>query len=94
MKNQSAILQMFYEIRGSLNHCQPSKSYFQLQSQKLEYENELKRKLENLPECIELYDKIEDIDIKSRSEEIDCYFSEGFRFGALIGIDIMTPPNE
>ena len=50
MKNQSAILQMFYEIRGSLNHCQPSKSYFQLQSQKLEYENELKCKLENLPE--------------------------------------------
>ena len=89
MKIESAILQMFYGQRGTQDSVRPTEKYAQLENKVLESERALMEKLSAFPELIALHQKyIEDLS-ELYDEEIEMHYAEGFRFGCLIGLDIM-----
>ena len=94
MKNQSAILQILNGDRGCNDNIRCSPEYSKALDKVVEFEEKLTSKLKLEPDLYKLFEDFNDALRTMHCEEVDDYYLEGFRFGALIGIDIMTPPNE
>ncbi len=89
--DQSAILQMFHGNRGLMEQVtcpKHSKAKECVTGKIMAFRERLSEELQK--EFDEVYDNITDVQI----EEIEAFYTEGFRFGALIGMDIMNFENE
>ena len=92
MKTEDAILQMFYGKRGIHEFIRPTAKHAKLVDNLIKSETALMEKLSAFPELTALHKKfIEDLN-EMFSEELDTHYVEGFRFGCLIGIDVMKTP--
>lgn len=85
----SPILQMFYGERGNHDTIPFREEYASLLEKVAHYDNNLREKLKETPELLELYQQTTDAIDAMHSNAMDDYFSEGFRFGVLLGMDIM-----
>ncbi len=89
MKTEDAILQMFYGKRGTHEFIRPTAKHGKLVDNLIKSESALMEKLSAFPELTSLHQKfIEDLN-EMFSEELDTHYVEGFRFGCLMGLDIM-----
>ena len=92
MKTENAILQMFYGKRGIHEFVRPTAKHSQLVENLIKSETALKEKLSAFPELSALHQQFVDDLNELFSEELDTHYVEGFRFGCLIGIDVMKTP--
>lgn len=85
----SPILQMFLEERGTANAlARIPDAYVRKNSLQSELEDKFKEKHKSFPETIKLHDEIIAELCADLFAENDFYYSEGFRFGVLLGLDI------
>lgn len=92
MKTEDAILQMFYGKRGIHEFIRPTAKHAKLVDNLIKSETALMEKLSAFPKLTALHKKfIEDLN-EMFSEELNTHYVEGFRFGCLIGIDVMKTP--
>lgn len=94
MTKKSAIMQMFYGKRGYNELVPCGKTYRKLLRKAIEKEENMKEKLREQPELLKLYEEaIEALDALS-DESSDRHYVEGFRFGVLMGMDILNDETE
>lgn len=89
MKRESAIREMFNGNRGRCDQIPMTKEYRQLLAEAEESEEVFLSALGKEERLIELYKKEKEDLEEIWSNECDAYFCEGFRFGVLLGIDIL-----
>lgn len=82
--NKSVITEVFCEFRENIRLTEQGRK---LLKQVSDAYNELSKRLS--PEQFQLYNKLDDAIEEEHSEELDNYFTEGFRLGLLIGIECM-----
>ena len=87
MKN-SAILQMFYGKRGSLSSIEPTDKYQELLKNAVRYEKEFLEKLKQYPELLAFFQLVDASAAAAYDESVRMYYTEGFRFGLLMGLEI------
>lgn len=87
---KSPIMQMYYGERGLYELINISHEYKELSAKFVDLEEELSEKLRPTPELLELFNKAIDTAMDMHCQYAADRYLEGFRFGALIGIDIMT----
>lgn len=81
----SAIEQLLFGKRGHVDFVKQSKEGKELSVEKEKYFSEIQEKLKDYPELLKAYEDA--LDRFILQETID-FFKEGFRFGALLGMDI------
>lgn len=91
--HKSPILQMFLEGRGTADDLVGSTSALKekAKEKRQEFSTLTQRFTEKLKENGELFDLYEELIIRLEEEycsECDFHYSEGFRFGVLLGLDI------
>jgi len=86
---KSTIRQMFFGERGNCNAVKPSKEYKEILSELIINEHKLKKRLQTTPAVFKLYRKISDIVSRLSCESETTNFVEGFRFGVLLGIELV-----
>ncbi|MBR2341390.1 MAG: hypothetical protein IKA72_03165 [Clostridia bacterium] len=90
MKKYSAILDMFYGRRGNIENVRVEGEKIEgLLDVLIEKSEKLEKKLKETPEIFKLYKEVQDAIDKLHDEETDEYYTEGFRFGVLLGMDVM-----
>ena len=88
-KYKSAILQMLLEGRGDANSLCDLPDYFYRKDSKLsDLEEQFKDKVKKFPELEQLHNEILAELHEHLSSETDYYYTEGFRFGVLLGLDV------
>lgn len=90
---KSAILQMFDGERGCHEFVKPSREYFDILNDASNLYDKMLEKLKNDPELLNLFKKFDDKMEMLNCQSNDEFYLEGFRFGAQVGIDIMTEPS-
>ena len=83
MKN-STIKDIFHGKKGSMDTMDVP-PYKTARKSMLNYENEFKKQL--LPKQLELFDKIIYLYEQDLLDEVDHYFTEGFKLGLRIGVE-------
>ena len=88
MKRYSAITEMLYGRRGDSEFIkvETNGKTLDLLIEKSELFNE---KVKELPEIATLFKEIVDLIEGNHCKELEAYYAEGFRFGALMAMDIM-----
>ena len=89
MKRQWAIREMFNGNRGRCDQIPMTEKYRQLLAEAEESEEAFLSALGKKERLIELYKKAKEDLEEIWSSECDSYYCEGFRFGVLLGMDIM-----
>lgn len=79
---------MLYGKRGNCQLIEYTAEYEQVRQKYYETEETFAAKLKELPEIEDLYRNVLDQYIAVNSEMQDIFYSEGFRFGVLIGLDV------
>ncbi len=90
MKRKSAIMQMYYHERGGYEDIPRSNEYFKLLDEYVKNDSEIRDKLSEFPNLLELYKKANDSLEILNCESEDNHYLEGFKFGLLIGLDVAT----
>lgn len=88
MDIKSAIKAMYFMERGTFDKIGYSKSYDEALQNSGFFDDELKRKLKNRKELLDLYKKTDEAHQRLCSENAYLHFAEGFRFGVLMGLDV------
>lgn len=81
----SAIEQLLFGKRGHIDFVKPSREGKALSEETEKYFSEIEEKLKDFPELLKAYEDALD---KFILQETTDFFKEGFRFGALLGMDI------
>lgn len=89
MKKQSMIMEMFNGNRGRYDQIPMADEYWGLMNAAEEQESEFLAALGKRKELIELFQKTKNRIEDMWANECDSYFCEGFRFGVLLGMDIV-----
>ena len=89
MNKKSAILQMHHGLRGHFETITCSPTYLKLLHEVAKNDEEIREKLAEFPDLLSLYEKTNSSIDALHSEALDNYYVEGFRFGCLIGLDIL-----
>ncbi len=84
MSNKSAIRDIFHGVRGHMETMTPSIDKKNMGIVCDTYD-ELKKRLS--PELLELHQKLVDALERNWAEEVDFFFTEGFKLGVFIGIE-------
>ncbi len=92
MKHKSAIMQMFYGERGSFDCIKHSREYFDINDEVLQVESKINKYFKKDPNALELFKKYDEVVTKLDCKSCDDHFLEGFRFGVLLGIDVLNEP--
>ena len=87
MKRKSAIMQMHYCERGSYEDVPCSNEYFKLLDEYVKNDSEIRVKLSEFPNLLELYKKANDSLEILNCESEDNHYLEGFKFGLLMGLE-------
>lgn len=81
----SAIEQLFFGKRGRIDFVKPSEEGRKCSEETGKCYSEIEEKLKDFPELLKAYEDALD---KFILQETTDFFKEGFRFGALLGMDI------
>lgn len=85
---KSAIEQMYYDSRGRNDFVPTGEKWSKSMDKVIKYYEELSKVLEKYPELKTLFEKFDKAIGESHAEEcLNCY-SEGFKFGVMLGIEI------
>ena len=87
MNIENAIIQMFHGARGQQDCVPLSKKYKELFDKCLESEENFRKELPT--KLLPIFEKTMDDFHNMYVEMLENYYAEGFRFGCLMGIDIM-----
>ena len=88
MKNQSVIRDMFFGKQGNMDAIKSSRAYKEKLAVTVALDKELQTKLADLPELADLYEKFSDAVLDENSENVLDYYTAGFRFGLLLGLEV------
>ena len=90
MNKKSAIYQMYYGEKGYYENMKPSAEYLSLLNKVCESEEVLYKKLKHSPKllnCVKThFDNFSDM----HSQELFDNYKEGFKFGVLMGMEIVS----
>lgn len=75
---------------GILSDMTMSDEYKRLNSIVCDNYAEFKEMIEDYPNIVESFKKLEIAENELETEELEIYYSEGFRLGVLLGLDIAT----
>ena len=87
MKESTAFEEMYEGTRGRWDSVKKSEEYESLLEQFKTIFSELEKKLEEYPELNDLVRETIDAMGLMHSEEIACYYKEGFYFGLKLGME-------
>ncbi|MGN1137327.1 MAG: DUF6809 family protein [Oscillospiraceae bacterium] len=87
---KSAIEQMCSGLRGTYESVQPTDKQSEIMSKVCEADTKLTAMLKSNIEATELYNQFKNAIEEANSEECETFYKEGFRFGVLMGIDIIN----
>ncbi|GHV01429.1 hypothetical protein FACS1894211_11160 [Clostridia bacterium] len=88
MKKQSAIRQMFNGEWGREDLSKGTDEYWKLHEEVTKYDGEIRKKLNDSPKLLVLYEKVGDATDAMCAEENAAHYVEGFKFGLSIGLEI------
>ena len=86
-KQKSSALQMFYGQRVDSDKIKCPSEYDEYIHKAIECSEKLREKLKDMPEVMELFNQYNDWTDRAYALEVDAYYSEGFKFGLLIGVE-------
>ena len=86
-------MQIYNGKRGNYQDIPMSRECSSLLDNVINTDNKLKKALSKEPELLKLYSENNEALAALHHKELSDYYLEGFRLGALVGIDIMTPPD-
>ena len=86
MKTKCAVMQMFFGERGNGEHVECSKEYHDLMGEVVDYHDKLCEKLADMPELLELLNKLCESLEAAHANEVETYYAEGFNFGLVMGV--------
>lgn len=89
MKQQSAIMQMLYGERGQRASIKRTKTEEELFDEINRFDSTLRKHLSPVPETLEIYERIHNLKENIIIELTNKYYTEGFKFGLLMGIEIV-----
>ena len=89
MKKKSMILEMFNGNRGRYDQIPMTEEYWDLVKEAEENENNFLAALNEKEELIELFKKVKESIEAMWSNECESHFCEGFRYGVLLGMDVL-----
>ena len=87
--NKSAILQMLNGEKGTVNSIKASPKNLELLGVFCEKNAAILKKLNDYPEILSLYEEIIDLQEQMEVCTQDEAYIQGFRFGVLLGMDIL-----
>ena len=87
---KSAIEQMCSGLRGTYESVQPTDKQSEIMSKVCEADTKLTEMLKDDKEATELFNQFKEAIDEANSEECETFYKEGFRFGILMGIDIVN----
>ena len=85
---------MFNGQRGHHDLVSHTEEYFRLLRENIKEEEELREKLKEHPDLLQILEKINDSFIEMCCECEDIFYREGFKFGVLMGIEIAGDSGE
>ena len=88
MEKYSAIKDMYYGRRGDGQLIKPTEEYHVHATKQFEIAEKLKEKLKGDKEGLELLDQLFWESAGAESAAVEQYYSEGFSFGLLMGIEV------
>ena len=83
-------MQMFTGVRGNCYSVPCSSKYFELLEEVAKNDTEIRKELAKFPNMLALYEKTNNSIEAMYLESLENYYLEGFRFGALMGLDISS----
>ena len=89
MKRNSTIMKMYYGKCGNSECIPRSEEYSRLLDEVIENDNEIRKQLRKYSDLLALYEKTNNSINAMYAEAMNHYYFEGFRFGILMGIDVM-----
>ncbi len=89
MNKKSAIMQRYYGLRGHCETISCSPKYGELLDDVVKNDEEIRKKLAEFPDLLSLYEKTNSSIEALHLDTLDNYYLEGFRFGCLMGLDIL-----
>ena len=89
MGKYSAIKEMFYGNRGNHESMILSKEEREVSNEAGELESALLNELKKTPDLIKLYEKLRDRELETCALNLESTYSEGFRFGFLMALDVL-----
>ena len=87
MDDKSAIGQMYYGGRGSVEKMEISRETSDILGEVDEKYNKLKEKIGSQEEIWQLFEDFEDAISDLRAEECADHYAEGFKFGLILGVE-------
>lgn len=84
----SAIEELYLGKRGRFDQIKNSDNYTDALDGVIEIQEKFFAELKKYPELAEIYEKLEKQQGRANSEEAFDFYSEGFRFGFLLGLDV------
>lgn len=91
MKRNEIIRETGKTTHGILSDMEMPKSYFEKREKAYKIYEELMNEIKDNKIAVVLYEKLYEANIETFIEERDFYYSEGFRWGVLLGMDIANP---
>ena len=91
MKRNEIIRETGKTTHGILSDMEPPKSYFEKREKAYEIYDKFMNEIKDNKIAVALYEKLYEANIETFIEERDFYYSEGFRWGVLLGMDIANP---
>ena len=84
---KSAIMQMYFEHRGSVESIKPSKEYSAALTKIVVADEEMREELKEYPKLLKLYEKVIELQMEMEAESSDMHYYEGFSFGLAMGVE-------
>ena len=86
---KSAILQMFYGERGDVECVEMTKELRAALGVLVETNEKMRGELQEKADVLALYEKVCGAFDETHALESECYYTEGFRFGFLMALDVL-----
>ena len=93
MKKASAISLMYHGQKGNMTSIPKSEKSSKAIVKAMSYSIEFKKQLEKYPELLDKFQTIEKLEDEYIKDIKELAYSEGFRFGLLLGVEVAHTPN-
>ena len=81
---------MLYAESGVREKIKPTQEYWEIEKKLSKKEKEFEEELKKIPELLNLYWKAREESYLLFAESEDTHFTEGFKFGLRMGLEIST----
>ncbi len=94
MDRNSALMQLYAGDRGRFDRVQSSDEYFDSLEKVTKLDDEIRKTIKDMPKLLDLYQELVDATDLMHCHSTECYYLDGFCFGVLLGIDILSFNNK